>query len=255
MVPVGEGVFETLKVVDSQPHAFTRHLMRMATSAAGLGMQIPELEDARQRAQQHLREQPLTRGRLRIEWLATAVGADFVLSSRPLPNPSPAATLVTDAWVIDERGPQAGIKSTRYENFANARQRAVDAGYEDALLVNTAGHLCETSTANIFYVLDGVLCTPTPASGCLPGIARGLVLDLCDVTEIDAPVEVLADASEVFITSSLRDVQPVARVGDQEYPSYGPVTADAIDAWQRLAATTWDPAPNSPEDENTARVR
>lgn len=255
MVPLGEGVFETLKVIDSEPHAFTRHLNRMANSAARLDMPIPDFANARRRVEQHLTEQPLARGRLRIDWLATSTGADFTLSSRPMPLPSPTATLIIDTWAVDEHGPRAGIKSIRYEKFAGARQRAVDAGYDDALLANTAGQSCETSTANIFYVLDGVLRTPSTKTGCLPGIARGLVLDLCDVAEIDAPIGALADASEVFITSSLRDVQPVVRIGDRAYPPCGPVTAEAMDAWQRLAATTWDPAPKSSEGENGAVLR
>lgn len=255
MVPVGEGVFETLKVVDNRPHALTRHLIRMGASAASIGMVSLDTSDARIRVEGYLAGRPLELGRLRIAWLTTADGAELSLAAEPMSEYPGSATLTFDDWAVDEHGPLAGIKSTRYENFAGARQRAMDAGFDDALLTNRAGNVCETSTANLFYVLNGQLITPLLASGCLPGIARGIVLDLCDVVEADAPLSVLDEATEVFMTSSLRGVQPVRRIGEQTYPEMGPAAAEAADAWQRLVRNTWDPAPAMPEDENSRAVR
>lgn len=219
----------------------TRHFQRMMTGAERLGMPLPQSDEVHLKVARHLQDSPLPLGRLRINWVATASGAEMSIASEPITPPNPSATLALDSWTIDEHGPLVGIKSTRYQNFAEARRRALASGYDDALLANTSGQLCETSTANVFYALDGVLCTPTLAAGCLPGIARGLVIELCDVTEADAPISVLADASEVFITSSLREVQPVNRIGDRAYGTPGPITVDAADAWQRLTAITWDP--------------
>lgn len=241
MALVGEGVFETLKVQHSQPFAFTRHFHRMAASAERVGMTPPDIDNVRASMALHLADNPLPLGRLRIDWVIAAQYPALSITSRPIPTSSPSATLVLDEWTVNEHGPRAGIKSTRYENFASARQRANSAGCDDALLTNRADLVCETSTANVFYVIDGELRTPSLASGCLPGIARGLVIELCDVAEVDAPPTALTDASEIFITSSLREVQPVSRIGDQTYAFPGPRTLEARDAWERLAATTWDP--------------
>ena len=72
------------------------------------------------------------------------------------------------------------------------------------------GDLCEGTGSNVFYVVDGELRTPTLRSGCLAGITRALLLEWCDVVEVDEPVGVLARADEIFLASTTRDVQAVA---------------------------------------------
>ena len=52
-------------------------------------------------------------------------------------------------------------------------------GAEEALFANTAGNLCEATGSNVFVVRDGVAFTPPPSAGCLLGVTRGLLLELC----------------------------------------------------------------------------
>jgi len=243
MVEIGEGVFETLRVVDSQPHAFTRHFERMAQGAKRLGMPLPIIDTVLNSLRAHLTENPVPFGRLRLTWAITPTGAALSIASEPTPPPASAVSLRTDDWRIDEHGPRAGIKSTRYEGFAAARLRAQAQGYDDALLANTADLLCETSTANIFYARDGVLFTPSPVTGCLPGIARGLVLQRSAAHEIAASPTLLRNADEIFITSSLRGVQPVHQIDDRTYSWPGPLTTAAAKSWAELFAETLDPLP------------
>ena len=255
MVPQGEGVFETLRVVDSQPHAVTRHLQRLQQGARTLGLPQPESVQIRQSIVAHLSEQPLAFGRMRVTWAAGSEGALLSIESAPTPLPLEAASLTVDRWRVPARGPLVGIKSTNRRRYAAAADAAQRRGFAEALLANTAGQVCETTTANVFFVLDGTLCTPAISTGCLPGIARGLIMDLCEVAEVEIPLDALAGASEVFLTSSLRGVQPVLRIDDREYPAPGALTVDAQDAWLRLADQNWDPPPSSTEYENDERVR
>ena len=81
------------------------------------------------------------------------------------------------------------------------------------MFANLAGHLCEGTGTNVFYVVDGELRTPTLASGCLAGVTRALVLEWFGGREVDEPIEVLAEASEIFLASTTRDVQGVERLG------------------------------------------
>jgi branched-chain amino acid aminotransferase len=91
-------------------------------------------------------------------------------------------------------------------------------------------------------VRDGRLLTPTLASGCLAGITRELVLEWCDeAIEEDAPVEVLRDAEEVFVVSTVRDVQPVHACEGRLYPAPGPVTSRVKERWAEGVARTLDP--------------
>jgi branched-chain amino acid aminotransferase len=243
MVPCGEGVFETLKVVDSRPHALTRHLARLSSSAAVLGLESPSQRDIEREVEAHLRAHPLPLGRLRIIWAAGRSGPVLSIDAEPTARPTSAISLALTSWQVDRSSPLRGLKTTAYVDYSMATREARSAGFDDALLANNAGDLCETATANVFYVLDGVLFTPPESTGCLPGIARALITELCDVVEETAPTSVLEQASEVFVTSSLREVQSVARIGGRSYRTDGPVTAAVMAEWRRGTTACWNPPP------------
>ena len=101
------------------------------------------------------------------------------------------------------------------------------------MFANLAGHLCEGTGSNVFYVVDGELRTPTLASGCLAGVTRALVLEWFGGVEVDEPIEAVAGASEVFLTSTTRDVQGVSAWDDRELPAPGPVTREVAALWRK----------------------
>ena len=72
-------------------------------------------------------------------------------------------------------------------------------------------------------------------------MTRGLLLEWCDVTVVDEPIGVLARATEVFLASTTRDVQPVRSCDGRELPSPGPVTRAAAESWRRHEARDIDP--------------
>ncbi|MGN6161605.1 MAG: aminotransferase class IV [Marmoricola sp.] len=233
MAAIGEGVFETVRIVDSQPRLVDRHLARLARSSAAIGLAAPDLDLIRREVAAHLDSHRMALGRMRLTWLATPEGPALALDSAPTAPPAAAISLAIGDWAVDPGAPLVGSKTTAYADYAIALQHAVSQGFDDALLTTISGLICETSTANLFYVVDGILHTPTLATGCLPGIARAVVLEMCDVTEVDAALADLATASEVFVTSSLRGVQPVSRIGEWTYRTGGPETSKALAAWER----------------------
>lgn len=80
------------------------------------------------------------------------------------------------------------------------------------------------------------------ASGCLAGITRALAVEWTGAKETDLPFEVLEHAEEVFLTSTLRDVQAVHRVGGRTLSAApGPVTAKAMRVFDERAASDLDP--------------
>ena len=106
---------------------------------------------------------------------------------------------------------------------------------------DTQGRLCEGTGSNVFLVLDGRLITPTLATGCLAGVTRDLVLEWSGAEEVDVPMSALADAEEVFITSSTRDVQPVHRVDSRSLVAPGPLTASVRAEFDRRSRADVDP--------------
>ncbi|MBP2401950.1 D-alanine aminotransferase [Streptomyces netropsis] len=248
---VGDGVFETIKAVHGRPFALTRHLTRLATSARGLGLPEPDPEEVRRACAEVLGANPMPLGRLRITYTGglSPLGSDRGTTAPTLVVALGATTrrpdttgAVTVPWTRNERGALAGLKSTSYAENVVALARAREHGASEALFANTVGALCEGTGSNVFVVLDGQLHTPPVTSGCLPGITRALVVEWTGAKETDLPLDVLDRAEEVFLTSTLRDVQAVHRVDGRELPDApGPVTAKAMRIFDEHASADLDP--------------
>ncbi|GAA3764841.1 aminodeoxychorismate lyase [Streptomyces tremellae] len=248
---VGDGVFETLKAVHGRPFALTRHLERLARSARGLGLPEPDLDEVRAACAAVLDASPTPLGRLRVTYTGglSPLGSDrggngptlVVALGEAHPAP-PSTAVVTVPWVRNERGALSGLKTTSYGENVVALARAHEQEASEALFANTVGQLCEGTGSNVFVVVDGELHTPPLASGCLAGITRALVVEWAGARETDLPMDVLDRAEEVFLTSSLRDVQAVHRVDDRDLAQApGPVTAKALRIFQERSAADPDP--------------
>ena len=247
---VGDGVFETLKVVDGVPFALTRHLLRLKRSADGLGLPEPDDGVVRAAVAETLAADPEV-GRLRITWSSGPgpLGSDrgggpgtlLVASSPGTVWPETVRVHLCE-WTRNERGALTGLKTTSYAENVRALEAAHRRGASEALLANTQGRLCEGTGTNVFLVVDQELVTPPLSSGCLAGITRELVLELTEVVEREIEPAEFAVASEAFLTSSTREVGAISAVDDtvlQEAP--GLVTVELTAAFADLVATNPDP--------------
>ncbi len=248
---VGDGVFETLRVYDGTPFALRRHLDRLATSAAGLGLQVPDravvtgamtevvaaagLGDARLRITLTGGPAPLGSGR-------GSAGTTLVVAVAPLEPFPPAADVLVVPWPRNERGALSGLKTTSYGENVVALARAAAAGAGEAIFGNTVGQLCEGTGTNVVVGIGGRLVTPPLTSGCLAGVTRAVILELVEVEEADLPLDALAGADEAFLTSTTREVQPIERVdGNRLGAAPGPLTAVAAAAFADLLRRDLDP--------------
>lgn len=251
---VGDGVFETVAVVDELPFALTRHLERLVRSAEGLGLTRPDLDFLREGVAATMEGQDLPFGRIRITVTSGAgplgsprgdSGLTHVVVTEPATRPPAVSSIVTVPWVRNERSALAGLKTTSYAENAKMVEYAKARGASEAVMANTRGALCEGTGSNVMYAIDGQLVTPTLESGCLAGITRALALEWLseelDVVERDAPLEVLREADEVLLLGTTRMVQGIERVDDREVPAPGPLTRRAREIWDRRMADDLDP--------------
>jgi branched-chain amino acid aminotransferase len=243
---VGDGVFEAIKAVDGRPFALTEHLERLAKSAAGLGLPEPDLDEVRRAVRVVLAGTTDPLSRIRITYTAGPaplgsgrgdVEPTLVVVAARLPEAAENVRVGTVPWPRNERGALAGLKTTSYAENVVALAHAQARGAGEAVFANLQGHLCEGTGTNVFYVVDGELRTPTLQSGCLAGVTRALVLEWYGGREVDEPIDVVRRASEVFLASTTRDVQPVSAWDDVELPVPGPVTKAAQEAWREHEAT------------------
>ena len=262
-IVVGDGVFETTKVVDGVPFALSRHLRRLSRSARGLGLDEPSEGRIRSAIDDVLAADPAA-GLLRITWSSGSGplgsgrggGPGTLVVSTSAGNVWPdAERVLLVPWMRNEHGALTGLKTTSYAENVLALSTARQAGCSEALFRNTAGMLCEGTGTNVFLVVGGRLVTPPLSSGCLAGITRELVLELAgressestpggvEVRDIDP--EELVTAEEAFLTSATRGVSAISGVSGEVETSFdpapGPVTTRMSAAFDELEAGTPDP--------------
>lgn len=245
----GDGVFETVEVVRGVPFALSRHLRRLARSAAGLGLPEPDLDQVRAAADAVLAAEAVPYGVLRVTFTAgvsplgslrapTVEPSLVVAVAATTPKPANTAA-VTVPWVRNERGALTGLKTTSYAENVRSLRYAAARGATEAILANTVGALCEGTGSNVVCILDGRPATPPLSSGCLAGVTRELLLGWCDVPERDLTMADLAAAEEVLLTSTTRHVQVVDRLDGRVLPDS--VGSRLAAQWRKHAAEDQDP--------------
>jgi branched-chain amino acid aminotransferase len=257
-VTVGDGAFETLKIVDGRPFATRRHARRLDRSLAGLGLPTADHDVIAAGTKVVLEAgDPIPFGRLRYTVTAgvgplgsdrTATdssGLTYLVTAGEQARPPASAAVVVVPWTRNERAATAGLKTTSYADNVVALAYAKERGAAEAIFGNTRGELCEGTGSNVFVVVDGVVVTPPVDSGALAGITRELALEWCredglTVEERALSLDVLRTADEVFITSTTRDVLAVHAVDDRRLEP-GPVTARAAKVFAARAAANEDP--------------
>lgn len=226
---LGDGLFETMRAYGGRIFALREHLARLRRGAARIGMLLPDgLEGA-------VRE---TVAANRLEDAAVRLTASRGAGDGLLPPEAPSPTVVIAArpyrpeaaWYergvraavargrVDERRATAGLKQLGYLEAVVAVAEARAAGCDDALFLDTAGHVAEAAASNVFVVVDGELLTPPLSCGVLPGVTRAAVLRLAarrgwTAAEREVAPESLERATEAFLTSSLREIVPLVEVG------------------------------------------
>jgi branched-chain amino acid aminotransferase len=121
-----------------------------------------------------------------------------------------------------------GVKSLSYAANMLTTRIAREHGADEALLVTPHGRVLEGPTTSFFYVLDGSLHTPPLSDRILDSITRRALLHVTDAAERVTTLEDLAQASEAFLASSLREVHPVHAIDGAALPQApGPVSKAA----------------------------
>lgn len=225
---LGDGLFETMRAYGGRVFALREHLERLRRGAERIGLPLPDgLADA-------------VRATVTANGLADAA-VRLTVSRGPgdglAPPEAPAPTVVITArpyrpdpaWYerglraalargrLDERRATAGLKQLGYLEAVVAVAEARAAGCDDALFLDTAGHLAEAAASNLFVVVGGEVLTPPLSCGVLPGITRAAVLRLAarrgwTALERALAPKSLGRATEAFLTSSLREIVPLVEV-------------------------------------------
>jgi branched-chain amino acid aminotransferase len=254
----GDSVYETLRTYDGKPFLFSRHFARLEHSAKAIELKLPW---SKSKMLEEIRR-TLIPGECRIRVMITRgegeVGPDIETCTDPK-----AIIIVVPLIPVPERVYQQGVdvvistvrRSARFADIKTgslihqvlARREAKLKHAYEAILLTADDKLSDGITSNIYMIRDGKLLTPSHDAGIVDGITRGVVLELARDSGLQV-VEGLFESSEVgqaqemFLTSSTREVVPIARVDGKPVGSGkpGPVTLMLLRGYraaiQKLAA-------------------
>jgi branched-chain amino acid aminotransferase len=225
----GWGVFTTIKVLDGVPFALERHWARMRRDAVLLRVPFPaEVDGVRLSLARLLEANSAQNATLRLivvrneggVWQGPGNGRshDVIALTADLKEWGRGVKLRYVSQARHAASPFAGAKMLSWATNLVWLEEAQCDGFDEVILLNERGEVSECTSANIFAAVGADVFTPPLSAGCLPGITRELLLsDEVRVTgyrviEKDLTPDALESADEVFITSTTRDLLPVAEI-------------------------------------------
>lgn len=254
----GDGVFEGMRVYGGRTFKLAEHIERLFDSAKAILLEVPMTQAEMVRVtEEGVRRSGLQEGYLR-HVITRGVG-DLGLDPRKCPRATviiifdtiaiwPAEryeqglTLITAGTPINHREALSPrVKSLNYLNHIMAKVEATNAGADDAIMLDPAGHIAEATGMNLFVWRHGTLSTPPMHAGQLRGVTRDTIITLAH--EAGYPVAEtmlnrydLYTAEEAFLTGTAAEVAPIRMVDGRIIGAgkAGPVTRDIRDRFQRL---------------------
>ncbi len=247
----GMGVFEGIRAyeTDDGPAAFrlTDHMRRMDQSARILMMPMPySVDELVQAVKDTVRSTSLPAcyirpiayygyGEMGLNTLPCSVDVAVAcwpwgayLGDDSLTN---GVRMKISSWARHDHNimPPAAKTTGNYANSSLAKVEALNAGYDEALLLNRAGFVSECTGENVFVARNGKLITPPLSAGALEGITQSTVIAIAHDLGFDVEFGLLSRsdvyiAEEMFVCGTAAEVSSVRSVDDRELPCPGPMT-------------------------------
>jgi para-aminobenzoate synthetase/4-amino-4-deoxychorismate lyase len=238
------GVFETILILDGAPIELDGHLERLSWSVRDLfGAELPTGTDALVR--EHAA--PLSVGRLRLTVAPTADGAPTAEAVTAAVDPDDLFPAWERAIALRPFVIHGGLGAHKWADRAGlAWTESSEAEGCLPLVLDAGGEVLEASRANVFAVEDGEIVTPPADGRILPGLARAKAIETArtiglQVREEPLAVERLIASGEAFLTGSIRGIEPIRMVGEDELGPLGEsVTELAIEmrqSWLEMGRT------------------
>ena len=230
----GDGVYETMRAYDDVVFMLDEHINRLQSSAAMIGLALP-MDTGRMKAAIYdiLGANSLKNAyvRLTVSRGYGPIGLDpslcqvptFVILAEDMKDyprsfyDKGVRAIVSRVRRTPSVAINPRIKSLNFLNNILAKIDAKDVGAYEAIMLNMAGHIAEGTISNVFFVRDGIVCTPDTGCGILDGITRNIVLKLARkegmmVTEGEFTTDDIYAATEVFVTNTTMEVMPIRQI-------------------------------------------
>jgi len=231
----GDGIFETLRSYDGVIFKLPEHLNRLSDSARYMRIPLPlSMGDLEKVSYEALERSSLKDAYLRIT-LSRGVGTKGIdpdhcgvptlsVIVKEVPRYPPECytsgiqTKILSIRKLAEHSLSSRVKSCNYQTNILAKMELNQHGMIEGFLLNHEGFVAEGSVSNVFVIKNGTLLTPSLSCGCLEGITRNTVIELCSqelnliVRQTRLAAYDLYTADECFVTNTIMEIIPVVGV-------------------------------------------
>jgi branched-chain amino acid aminotransferase len=271
----GDGVFEGIRAYDGVVFKLKEHIDRLYESANYIRLEIP----MKRELMINVVLETLRKNKLRdayIRLLVTRGVGDLglnptickspsiiVITEPASPSEDPRTHAIGKTTIISSirRDPVDAtsheVKSLNYMNSILARWEAIEAGVDEAIMLDTRGFVSEATAENVFIVRKGQIATPSTNSAILHGVTRQKVIEIAqhlgyNVSEREITPFELINADEVFLTGTLAEIVPVVRVNGRIIGTgkVGPVAAKIYGEFVKVRTSPEEGSPIFATDED-----
>lgn len=260
----GDAVWEGVRVYDGRIFCFEKHLNRLMESAKSMDFSnVPSVEEVKNAVFSTLKANGM-KDDTHIRLTLTR-GEKITSGMNPKLNQFGCTLIVLAEWKssvfygkelrlvtssIRRNSPLCLDSKIHHANLINnilAKIEANNAGVDDAVMLDLNGFVAETNATNIFMIKNGVVITPYPKA-CLPGITRGLILEICKKNNIpfderDISVTDLYNADEVFTTGTMGELAKVNEIDKRIIENKGGVLSQLQSLFRRLTEVEGEKLP------------
>ncbi len=229
----GDGLFESMALFNNKVKLLSLHASRLAQGAEVLELLLPEKLNSENIALEieRLRDaNKLCHARIRIFLFRESAGnyepesnnAGFIIEATPVENANyqlngTGLELGVYQNILKPMNLLSTIKSCNALLYVKAGLYKKKMGWDECLILNTEGNLCESISSNLFWIQDHKVYTPSRESGCILGVMRqSIVNDLAknkfELNEGEYPLASILDAEEVFLSNATRGIQWVSEI-------------------------------------------
>lgn len=215
----GKGVFTTIAIFNSKPFLWEKHWRRLTENAAKSDIDLSGFSEeiVRNALSELIKKNETENVRARLTFFDESASkiwnfktenkTSFLITNADLREPKNVFRLTVSPFSVNSKSPLANIKSCNYLENLLAFDEAQKRGFDEAIRLNEKGEITSAAMANIFWVKDGKIFTPSLKTGCLAGTMREFLLENFDIFETEAELNELIVADEIFLTSSGIGVQ------------------------------------------------
>ena len=210
----GKGVFTTLAIYGEKSFLWEKHWRRLCNDAKKVAVDLSghSEETTRKALDEIVETNSVTNARARLTFFDESANkiwpgdterkTRLLITTGEMRPVNGNFRLTSSPYIVNSHSPLAGVKSCNYFDKILSLDDAKRRGFDESIQINERGELASANMANIFWLQDETLYTPSLKTGCLPGTTREFILENLKCREVEETIDKLHLADAVFLTSS-----------------------------------------------------